>query len=255
MAVVGSLWATGRAGRIAVDECVIGDDATVAPWPRATGLRLVVCPNNAQLAVGLLHNRPTMTPRQRFRSQPQRTAAGQAELTNRGRRLSQRQRTVLLLVDGRRGEDLIRALAAESGAGAKCLDDLVSLGLVAAAGATVADATPTEAAAAESSVLPSSQSLLGASSWLVPDEESGTGADGPLAEARELLMRAVRQEAPVSDALTLMKLKRAASRDALEGLLDEVEQRLRKPHRRIIAAQTMRHVRHLLSLPAVSRSS
>jgi len=219
------------------------------------GLRLVVCPNYAQLVDGFLHNRPTMNPPQRFRSQPQRTAAGQAELATRGRRLSQRQRTVLLLVDGRRSEDLIRALAAESGAGAKCLDDLASLGLVAAAGATVADATPTEASAGESSVLPSSQSLLGASSWLVLDEESGAGADGPLTEARELLMRAVRQEAPVSGVLTLMKLKRAASRDALESLLDEVEQRLRKPHRRIIAAQTMRHVRHLLSLPPVSRSS
>jgi hypothetical protein len=46
-----------------------------------------------------------------------------------------------------------------------------------------------------------------------------------------------------------MKLKRATTRDELEALLEEVEQRLRKPHRMIIAAQTMRHVRHLLSLP------
>jgi hypothetical protein len=254
MAVVGNLWATGRAGRVGDDLDVIGDDATVALWPRATDPRVVVCPNKSQLADGFLHNRATMSPPHRLRSQPQRTAAGQAELATRGRRLSQRQRTVLLLVDGRRSEDLIRGLAAQSGAGAKCLDDLVSLGLVAAAGAAVADATPTEAAAGESSLLPSSQSLLGASSWLVLDEQMGAAADGPLAEARELLMRAVRQEAPVSGALTLMKLKRAASRDALEGLLDEVELRLRKPHRRIIAAQTMRHVRHLLSLPAASHS-
>jgi hypothetical protein len=35
----------------------------------------------------------------------------------------------------------------------------------------------------------------------------------------------------------------------IESLLDEVEQRLRKPHRMIIAAQTMRHVRHLLGMP------
>jgi len=46
-----------------------------------------------------------------------------------------------------------------------------------------------------------------------------------------------------------MKLRRAATRDDIEALLDEVEQRLRKPHRMIIAAQTMRHVRHLLGLP------
>jgi len=30
---------------------------------------------------------------------------------------------------------------------------------------------------------------------------------------------------------------------------------LRKPHRQIIAAQTLRHVRHLLGLPTVSRPS
>jgi len=64
-----------------------------------------------------------------------------------------------------------------------------------------------------------------------------------------LLMRALRAQAPVSGSLTLMKLKRAATRDDIESLLDEVEQRLRKPHRMIIAAQTMRHVRHLLSMP------
>jgi hypothetical protein len=51
----------------------------------------------------------------------------------------------------------------------------------------------------------------------------------------------------------LLRLKRASTREALAALLDEVEQRLRKPHRRIIAAQTLRHVRHLLTLPASSR--
>ena len=53
----------------------------------------------------------------------------------------------------------------------------------------------------------------------------------------------------MSGSLTLMKLRRATTRDDVEALLDEVEQRQRRPHRMIIAAQTMRHVRHLLSLP------
>ena len=44
-----------------------------------------------------------------------------------------------------------------------------------------------------------------------------------------------------------------STREAVEALLDEVEARLRKPRRQIIAAQTMRHVRHLLSLPVASR--
>jgi hypothetical protein len=49
--------------------------------------------------------------------------------------------------------------------------------------------------------------------------------------------------------LTQLKLRRATSRDELEALLDEVEQRMRKPRKLIVAAQTMRHVRHLPSLP------
>jgi hypothetical protein len=194
-----------------------------------------------------------MTLPQRPTVQPQRTASGHAELATRGRRLSQRHRTVLLLVDGRRNEHDIRKLAAQAGAGLECLDDLVSLGMVAWPGPERADAIVTIAAGGESSLLPSSQSLQGESSWSRFDEETGAPADRPFAEARELLLRAVRQEAPVSGALTLLKLRRAASRDALESLLDEVEQRLRKPHRQIIAAQTRRHVRHLLSLPTSTR--
>jgi len=110
---------------------------------------------------------------------------------------------------------------------------------------------PLEASqAGDSSLLPAARSLLPESGW---STLSGAQADGdvdrPLQEARELLMRALRAQAPVSGSLTLMKLRRAATRDDVEALLDEVEQRLRRPHRMIIAAQTLRHVRHLLSLP------
>jgi hypothetical protein len=194
-----------------------------------------------------------MTLPQRPTNQPQRTASGHAELATRSRRLSQRHRTVLLLVDGRRNEQDIRKLAAQAGAGIECLDDLVRLGMVAWPGPARADAIVTVAAGGDSSLLPCSQSLQGESSWSRFDVDAGAPADRPFTEARELLLRAVRQEAPVSGALTLLKLRRAASRDALESLLDEVEQRLRKPHRQIIAAQTMRHVRHLLSLPISTR--
>jgi hypothetical protein len=191
-----------------------------------------------------------MAPTERFSVQPQLTAAGQAELTTRRHRLSQRHRTVLFLVDGRRTENAVRALAAQAGAGEHCLDDLIALGLVAPAGR----ANPDSGGGSDSSLLPSSQSLQGESSWSVLDDDNPSIAtDRPLAEARELLLRAVRQEAPVAGTLTLMKLRRASSRQDLEALLDEVEQRLRKPRRQIIAAQTLRHVRHLLSLPTPSR--
>jgi hypothetical protein len=236
-----------------VDVNVDGYDATAARvCMRSTG-RLVVCPQGAQPSGGFLHNRLLMSLIQRPRPQPQRTASGHAELATRGKRLSQRHRTVLLLVDGRRSENDIRNLAAQAGAGAQCLDDLLTLGLVTWAHGDRADVTVTVAASGESSLLPSSQSLQGESTWAAVEDDSMSAADRPLAEARELLMRAVRQEAPVSGALTLMKLKRASNRETLEALLDEVELRLRKPRRQIIAAQTMRHVRHLLSLPTASR--
>ena len=134
-----------------------------------------------------------MSPIHRTGPQPQRTASGHAELATRGKRLSQRHRTVLLLVDGRRSEDDIRRLAAQAGAGATCLDDLMTLGLVAWAHGDKADATVTVAAMGESSVLPSSQSLQADSTWSHLDDDPRTGADRPLAVAKELLMRAVRQ--------------------------------------------------------------
>jgi hypothetical protein len=174
---------------------------------------------------------------------PRRTPAGQAELNERSRDLTQRQRTVLFLTDGARSVDEIQALAEQAGAGARAFAELVALGLVRAPGFDTGD---------ESSLLPSSHTLQGDTTWSVIDDELA-GKDRPLDEARSLLLKAVRSEAPVAWALTLLRLKRATTREALESLLDEVEQRLRKPHRRIIAAQTLRHVRHLLSLPASSR--
>ncbi len=179
---------------------------------------------------------------------PQRTAAGHAALTRRTRELTPRQRTALFMVDGKRSVDIVLALASQAGAKASDFSDLVTLGLVETPGLAVA------AVLADSSVLPSSQSLHGDSSWsqLPEDETVLHTTDGPLIEARALLVRAVRSAAPLAGAFTLRRLKRASTRAELEALLDEVEQRLRKPHRRVIAAQTLRHVRHLLTLPATT---
>jgi hypothetical protein len=183
-------------------------------------------------------------------SVPQRTVAGHAALTRRTRELTQRQRTALFLVDGRRSVDIVLALAAQAGAKASDFSDLVALGLVVAPGLpTAATVVPNE-----SSMLPSSQSLHGDSSWsqLPEDDTVQHTTDMPLIEARALLVRAVRSAAPLAGAFTLRRLKRASTRAELEALLDEVEQRLRKPHRSVIAAQTLRHVRHLLTLPATT---
>jgi len=181
---------------------------------------------------------------------PAKTADGQAELAHRTRGLSQRHRTVLLLVDGRRSVAQIVATAQAAGVNAQVFGELVTMGLVALPESAHVDLPLESAPAGDSSLLPSVRSLLPESGW---STLSGAAADAeidrPLQEARELLMRALRAQAPVTGSLTLMKLKRATTRDDVESLLDEVEQRLRKPHRMIIAAQTMRHVRHLLSLP------
>jgi len=162
---------------------------------------------------------------------------------------------VLLLVDGQRRISQILSTAQAAGVQASVFDELVSLGMVEMPVVDHID-LPLDAAnlGGDSSLLPAARSLLPESAW---STLSGAAVDAeidrPLQEARELLMRALRAQAPVSGSLTLMKLRRATTRDEVEALLDEVEQRLRKPHRMIIAAQTMRHVRHLLSLPDPSQ--
>jgi hypothetical protein len=156
---------------------------------------------------------------------------------------------MLFMVDGKRSVDIVLALAAQAGSREADFFELMALKLI------ETPRLPSDAPAAESSLLPSAQSLQGDSNWSQPPLDTHAAIeDGPLAEARELLIRAVRHEAPVAGAFTLRRLKRAGTRAELEALLDEVEQRLRKPHRRVIAAQTLRHVRHLLTLPAHSRS-
>jgi len=183
---------------------------------------------------------------------PVKTADGVAELAQRSRGLSQRHRTVLLLVDGQRPLSRVLATAQAAGVQPAVFDELVGLGMVEVP--TVASIElPLEAShtSGDSSLLPASRSLLPESGWstLAGVPADAGGVDRPLQEARELLMRALRAQAPVSGSLTLMKLRRTTSRDEVEALLDEVEQRLRRPHRMIVAAQTMRHVRHLLGLP------
>lgn len=262
---------------------------------------------------------------------PFKTPEGQDELAHRTRRLGQRYRTLLLLVDGRRSVDQVLALALAAGVAESQFRELLTLGLLAlpddaltaptlpgpldgpldtddgpasvvhvelpiaatpdgelawpivgeaaapslaptpVPGASV-DATETvsgsplpascapdldaDSPAAMSpaeSELPSAQSLLPDSTSSDFGRHGGAAPppshDGPLEEAREILTRAVRTEAPVAGQLTLLKIKRASGRAELEELLDEVEARISRPRKMIVAAQTIRHVRHLLGMP------
>lgn len=185
---------------------------------------------------------------------PVKTEAGLAEMLQRGRGLSQRQRTLLFLVDGRRSAEEVCRVAEQAGVPARCFDELIALGLIALPSVDVAHVELPLGDDA-STLLPPAASLLPESGWSSGSESPADASpDGPFEEARALLIRAVRNEAPVSGLLTLRKLERAASREELEELLDEVEQRIRKPRRMIVVAQTLRHVRHLLGLASAARA-
>lgn len=185
---------------------------------------------------------------------PVKTDDGHAELARRLRGLGQRHRTVLLLVDGRRTVQQVRQMAAAAGVPAEVFDELVALGLVSTRlpGETVQKAAPPPS---EDSLLPSVGALLpeseqGAFDEIPLDPVPDALVDQPLEQAREMLVRALRAEAPVAGSLTLLKLRRARDRAELGALLPEIDQRLRSPRKQLMTTQLMRQVRHLLTLPA-----
>ncbi len=212
---------------------------------------------------------------------PVKTAEGQAELSSRARRVSQRHRTVLFLVDGRRSEAEIIALAAKAGVPQNCFDELVDQGFIMRAYPTfslVIDEPagepdvlhidlPIDGPDSSLIPLPAARTLqpdsisLGAmaghagaaDAWLPSDHAALQRADPAFAEARLILMREVRAQAPVTGSLTLLKLRRAHSRAELAGLLGEVELRLRKPHRSVTVDHTLGRVRQLLGEQIGSR--
>jgi hypothetical protein len=206
---------------------------------------------------------------------PIKTAAGHDELGTRQRRVSQRHRTVLFLVDGRRSAADVRHMALQAGVPETCFDELLALGLITLP-AELSDpggvlhvelplsppgsAAAVGAGAGADSLLPPSRTLYpslstdstlgdsrGPVTWL-PSGGSEPGAIDPVvAEVRLILARAVRAEAPLASSLTLLKLRRARTRGDLALLLDEVEARITKPHRSLAASQTMQRVRQLLA--------
>jgi hypothetical protein len=213
---------------------------------------------------------------------PIKTPQGQDELSTRQRRLSQRHRTMLFLVDGRRSAPEVVAMARQAGVPEACFDELLAGGLITMAepspmpvrAAPVLPVTPMlpmqvdlalpgpDGAEAEGdSVLPPSRTLypesasadssLGeprsSSSWPSSDDTAEADVlDEAFDEAKSILLRAVRSEAPLAGGLTLLRLRRARNRAELFELLDEVEARISKPHRALAATQTMQRVRRLL---------
>lgn len=211
---------------------------------------------------------------------PVKTPEGQAELSQRTLRLSQRHRTALLLVDGRRSMVQVQTLAQQAGVPQSCVDELLQLGLIIVSQPTVALPRAAAASAAppleidvllddpapspslldapDDSELPASRTLQPESVFTDSKQAEFTAADATISElaatrsddafdeARDILLRAVRAEAPVAGSLTLLRLRRARTRADLEALLDQVEARISKPQRQLAAGQTLRRVRQLL---------
>jgi hypothetical protein len=181
---------------------------------------------------------------------PVKTEAGVAEIAQRRLRLSQRHRTVLLLVDGRRGAAEVLEMAAAAGVAAECFEELEALGLIEPLGDGEGGFIAMEPASHYAdSQGPAVQGLL--PDLGVGDLAAGGGSDidRPLEEAREMLLGALRTEAPVAGALTMKRVRKAGSREELAELIDEVEQRISKPRRHLLATYLVRQVRHLLTLP------
>jgi len=209
---------------------------------------------------------------------PIKTPEGQDELLTRHRRVSQRHRTVLFLVDGKRSAPEVRDMALKAGVPESCFGELLDMGLITLPQPVVtslletpagpidvlhvelplSDSGPDSAIAAPDSLLPASRTLYPESvstdstmsrppspeSWLPSGGQDSL--DPAFAEARLILLRAVRAEAPLAGSLTLIRLRRARTRADLAELLDEVEARITKPRRSLAANQTMRRVRFLL---------
>jgi hypothetical protein len=205
------------------------------------------------------------------------TPDGVSEMATRARRLSQRHRTVLFLVDGKRNAAEVQRMAVAAGASEALLDELLSLGLVAETETDYLDLTQGAALIPGSGLVPDiplDDSLLPplppleANSTAQPPmnvpvlqavmdaHEAGStknsgfdfSSEDPLGQAKDMLIRAVQEEAPVTGALTVLRLRRAQSIETVNSLLDEVEQRISKPNRTLLTQQLMSNVRQLLIL-------
>ena len=228
---------------------------------------------------------------------PFKAAEGPAELSTRQRHVSQRHRTVLFPIDGKRSAAEVCRMARLAGVPERCFDGLLSQALIAmpplrplaaplAAPAAVVPADIPAGAgrlqvdlplqgfdhlsASPDSTLPPARTLQpdstlsadlrpdgarAADPWPVSRDADADAAADALAGARELLMNAVRTQTPVAGALTLLHLRRAGSRADRAALLRELEARLYKPHRSLVASQMPQRVRALLGEPTGSKFS
>lgn len=188
---------------------------------------------------------------------PCKTAAGHAELAVRQRGLSQRHRTLLFLVDGQRTLEEVIELGLRAGVPKAYVDELLALGLVVLAapvaaapmGASRLAGRPVEHPwAQDSSDADEVEDTIGLGAAVTNTQLADFDAqDEDVAQARRLLLTALRAHAPVSGAVTQLRVRRARRREDLMGLLGEVEQRLQRHRDEVELRQLLERVARLLA--------
>lgn len=189
---------------------------------------------------------------------PCKTAAGHAELAVRQRGLSQRHRTLLFIVDGRRSLEEVVELGARAGVPRAYIDELMALGLVVlAAPASVppAGGVLNPAGGGQGNAAPpqggdawGAGDTVGVGDAVTNTELAAVDAhDVDVAEARRLVLQALRAHAPVSGAVTMLRVRRARERHTLLGLLDEVQVRLERHCDEAQLRELMERVARLLA--------
>lgn len=195
---------------------------------------------------------------------PCKTAAGRAELAGGQRRLSQRHRTLLLLVDGRRTLAEVVSMGLQAGVPRGYIDELMALGMVVLtvegpAGAANRPTGETDLApmlaALDTQPMPfqDAEDTLGLGVAITDTELAALDLkDVTLAEARNLLLTALRSAGAWTGAVTQLRVRRASDREDLLSLLPEVRSRLCRHEPEAAVDQLIGQVRQLLSWPARS---
>lgn len=208
---------------------------------------------------------------------PCKTAAGHAELAARERRLSQRHRTLLLLVDGRRDAGEVLRLGEQAGVPRAYYDELMALGLIVLAAPVqtpqpaLADLAwaPTEQTGVRREPPDETDSLpfgwptdLGSLPRVFSSAEDSVGFGAPvsntelselerddpvLAQARSVVLQALLATSPVIGAVTMLRVRRSRSRAQLRALLPEVQARLSRPRHLADARLVIQRVEALLA--------
>ncbi len=191
---------------------------------------------------------------------PCKTAAGRAELTGGRRRLSQRHRTLLLLIDGRRPLVDVLVLAQQAGVPRGYLDELMALGMVVLATEPAqtrpsgdTDFSPWRGGG-ESRPVPfqDAQDTLGLGVALTNTELAALDLkDAALAQARELLLAALRSAGAWSSTVTQLRVRRARRREDLLALLPEVRARLCRTEPAPAVDTLLDQVQQLLDWPSL----